>query len=92
MTEQNPLSITEDAGDEPADRDAAAGMRKIKITINIDQDILAALRAEAARTGVPYQRRINQLLRQALQKDNEMESRLERLERKFTKLKRKLGG
>jgi predicted DNA binding CopG/RHH family protein len=66
----------------------AAG--KTKITINIDRDILGVLRTEAAKTGVPYQRLVNQLLRKALQKDGEMESRLERLERKMNKLKRKL--
>ena len=44
----------------------AGGSGKIKITINIDQDILGILREEAANTGIPYQRLINQLLRKAL--------------------------
>jgi uncharacterized protein (DUF4415 family) len=68
----------------------AGGSGKIKITINIDQDILGILRTEAANTGIPYQRLINQLLRKALQQNSTLESRLERLEKRVNKLKRKL--
>jgi len=69
---------------------AAPGIGKIKITINLDQDLLGVLRTEAARTGVPYQRLINQMLRKAVQQERSMESRLDRLEKRVNKLKRKL--
>jgi len=68
----------------------AGGSGKIKITINIDGDILGTLRAEATDTGIPYQRLINQLLRKALQQNSTLDSRLDRLERRINKLKRKL--
>ena len=72
-------------------RNLVARARKIKITINVDQDSLAILRDRSARTGVPYQRLLNQVLRNALdKKDDDMESRLERLERELNRLKRRL--
>ena len=49
-------------------------------------------RAEAANTGIPYHRLINQWLRKALQQNSRLESRLDRLERRVDKLKRKLNG
>jgi uncharacterized protein (DUF4415 family) len=82
MKEPKPHALSADAG----------GSGKIKITINIDQDILGILRTEAANTGIPYQRLVNQLLRKALQQNSTLESRLERLERRVNKLKRKLNG
>lgn len=66
-----------------------AKARKIKITINVDQDSLALLRAKSAQTGIPYQRLLNQLLRRSLQEDKETESRLDRLEREMKRLKRR---
>ena len=60
------------------------------ITINIDKDSLGALRAKAARTGIPYQRLLNQLLKVALHDDRDTESRLDRLEREFSRPKKRL--
>ncbi len=71
MKEPKPPALSTDAG----------GSGKIKVTINIDQDILGILRTEAANTGIPYQRLVNQLLRKALRQNSTLESRLERLER-----------
>jgi hypothetical protein len=65
-----------------------AKARKTKITINIDQDSLALLRTMSAKTGVPYQRLLNQILKRSLQGEKETESRLDRLEREVKKLKR----
>jgi predicted DNA binding CopG/RHH family protein len=62
--------------------------RSVKITINIDKDSLDILRAKAAETGVPYQRLLNQILNRALQNDTHTESRLDRLEREITRLKK----
>ncbi len=65
--------------------------KSVKITINIDGDILDILRAKSAETGVPYQRLLNRFLTKALHSDAETESRLGRLEKELTKLKRKIG-
>jgi len=67
-----------------------AGAKSVKITINIDANNLEILRTKAAKTGVPYQRLLNRLLSNALRSDAEAESRLDRLEREVTRLKRKI--
>jgi predicted DNA binding CopG/RHH family protein len=71
-------------------RKRMAQVRKVKITINIDQDSLAVLRAKSATTGIPYQRLLNQVLKSALQDDKRTESRLDLLEKKLNSLERKL--
>ncbi len=79
----------DDKGTQQIRRKMAAS-RSIKITINIDKDNLEILRAKAAKTGVPYQRLLNQFLNSALQSDAQTESRLDRLEREITRLKKKI--
>ena len=71
-------------------RRSMLGPRPVKITINIDRDSLAILRAKSAQTGVPYQRLLNQFLAKALQGNRETESRLDRLEKEVIKLKKKI--
>ncbi len=71
-------------------RAKAAKAKKIKITINIDEDVLSSLRGKAATTGVPYQSLLNRLLRNAIDQANEGESRLDKLEREMKNLKKKL--
>ena len=68
----------------------AASSKKIKITINIDQDILEVLRKTAGKSGASYQKLLNQVLRQGLQKHVDAESRLEQLEQEVAKLKKKI--
>ena len=84
----NELAI-DDKGTQQIRRKMAAS-RSIKITINIDQDNLEILREKAAKTGVPYQRLLNQFLNSALQNDSQTESRLDRLEKEINKLKKKI--
>jgi predicted DNA binding CopG/RHH family protein len=67
-----------------------ARAKKVKITINIDHDSLLRLRAQSDKTGVPYQRLLNLILVRALKKDQDAQSRLERLEQEVAKLKRRL--
>jgi predicted DNA binding CopG/RHH family protein len=67
-----------------------AATPSIKITINIDKDNLDRLRAKASETGIPYQRLLNRFLTKALQMDKESESRLTRLEKEVSALKRKI--
>ena len=71
-------------------RQSMAKTKAVKITINIDKENLDILRDKAARTGVPYQRLLNRLLTKALQSEKDTESRLTRLEREVTKLKKKI--
>ena len=71
-------------------RRIAARKQAVKITINIDSEALAILRAQSAKTGIPYQRLLNQVLMRALQKDAQTESRLDRLEKELKRLKRTL--
>ena len=63
---------------------------KVKITINIDKDSLVILRERAGETGIPYQRLLNRILKETLQKKQSTESRLEHLERELAKLKSRL--
>lgn len=71
-------------------RRASKQSRKIKITINIDEESILSLREQSERTGIPYQRLINQLLREALRRKESQESRLDRLEREIQKLRKKV--
>lgn len=64
--------------------------RKIKITINVDEDSLALLRKMSTETGAPYQRLLNQILKEGLSKRSEAESRLERIEKELKRIKRKI--
>jgi predicted DNA binding CopG/RHH family protein len=71
-------------------RAEAAKTRKIKITINIDQDSLDSLREMAGETGAPYQKLLNQILREGLRKRGEAESRLDRIEKELARLKKQV--
>jgi hypothetical protein len=62
--------------------------RSVKIRINIDKDSLDIQRAKAAETGMPYQRLLNRFLNRALKNDAQTESRLDRLEKEITRLKK----
>lgn len=68
-------------------RDLAARSKKIKITFNIDESSLRLLQNMSSKTGVPYQRILNQALKEGLGKHNTSENRLDRLERELQKLK-----
>jgi predicted DNA binding CopG/RHH family protein len=71
-------------------RDQAAKIKKIKITINVDQDSLDALRSISTKTGAPYQKLLNQILKEGLQNRLAAESRLDRLEKELERLKKKI--
>lgn len=70
-------------------RAEAAKTRKVKITINIDQDSLEALRDQAGKSGASYQKLLNQVLKEGLKKRDSAETRLDRIERELEQLKRK---
>ena len=71
-------------------RAEAARTKKIKITINIDQDSLEALRDMAGTTGASYQKLLNQILKEGLRMRGESESRLDRIEKELAQLKKKV--
>lgn len=68
----------------------ASKSKKMKITINIDSDSLNILRSHSKASGIPYQRLLNIMLKQALKGADLTQSRLERLEKEIEKLKKKL--
>lgn len=71
-------------------RSNAAHQRSIKITININAQTLAELRAIADETGIPYQRLINRTLSESLATKTASKSRLDDIERQLKALQKKL--
>ncbi len=71
-------------------RRLAARSKKIKITINIDSDVLSEIRNLAGKGGSPYQSYLNLLLRQALAQKATEEARLDRLEKEVALIKKKI--
>jgi predicted DNA binding CopG/RHH family protein len=71
-------------------REQASKIKKIKITINVDEDSLEALRSISAKTGAPYQKLLNQILKEGLQSRSAAESRLDRLEKELERIKKKI--
>jgi len=64
--------------------------KKIKITINVDEDSLVLLRKMSSETGAPYQKLLNQILKEGLRKRSEGESRLDRIEKELKRIKREI--
>ena len=50
-------------------RSKMAKAKKIKITINLDEDLLVLVKEQADESGTPYQSLINRLIRRALIED-----------------------
>lgn len=77
-------------------REEVRKVKKIKITINIEQDSLETLRSMATKTGAPYQVLLNKLLKEGLNNHSTPgtanTARLDKLEKEVEKLKRKLAG
>jgi predicted DNA binding CopG/RHH family protein len=71
-------------------RKLMAKAKKIKITINIDSDLLGEIRTMAAKSGIPYQSLLNRVLKEAVMERKSDESRLDRIEREIEKIKKKL--
>ena len=64
--------------------------KKIKITVNVDEDLLTELRQMAEETGTPYQSLLNKVLKDAVMGKKAEGSRLDRLEREVERLKKKI--
>lgn len=64
--------------------------KKIKITVNVDEDLLTELRQMAEETGTPYQSLLNKVLKDAVRGKKAEGTRLDRLEREVERLKKKI--
>ena len=82
--------LTIDAKGTRQTREQTAKIKKIKITINVDQDSLEALRGISAKTGAPYQKLLNQILKEGLHRRSTADSRLDRLEKELERIKKKI--
>lgn len=71
-------------------RKMMAKAKKIKITINVDEDLLVELKHMAEETGTPYQALLNRVLKDAVMTKKDEGSRLDRLEREVERLKKKI--
>lgn len=71
-------------------RKAMVKAKKIKITINVDEETLAELRRMADVEGMPYQALLNKVLKDAVVAKKDEGSRLDRLEREVERLKKKV--
>lgn len=71
-------------------RKMMAKAKKIKITVNLDEDVLSELRQIAIQSGTPYQSLLNRLLREAVSSKKDEGSRLDRLEKEVERLKKKI--
>ena len=71
-------------------RDLALKSKKIKITINIDQKSLETLKNMAHTSGASYQKILNEILKIGLEKQNDAETRLQKIEMEIAKLKKKM--
>jgi len=67
-----------------------AGSGSVKITINVDADSLAKLKALSADNGIPYQRLLNRILRERLSSADTVHSRLDRIEKDLARVKKTL--
>lgn len=85
---KNKLSI--DWGGTRKIRTRLARQNLVKITVNVDAESLSALKNESEKSGVPYQRLLNGLLKEGLEARKHTESRLDKLERELAWIKRKL--
>jgi len=64
--------------------------KKVKITINVDEDLLKDIRRMAEAQGTPYQTLLNKVLKDAVNSKIEEGSRLDKLEREIERLKKKV--
>lgn len=72
-------------------RSRIAKAKKIKITVNVDEDLIEALKLRSDETGVPYQSLLNRVLREGISDQSSNESsRLDRLEKEMATLKKRL--
>ena len=72
-------------------RDKMEKAKKIKITINLDNDLLSAVKVQAEDSGIPYQILINRLIRKAIIGQMEELNRIAKIEDEIRDLRRIVG-
>ncbi|MES2769437.1 MAG: hypothetical protein V4596_09855 [Bdellovibrionota bacterium] len=73
-------------------RAAMAKVKKVKITVNIDEETIFKLKKRSEETGIPYQNLLNRLLKEILNRSDSKhtyEYRLSRLEKEISQLRKK---
>jgi predicted DNA binding CopG/RHH family protein len=71
-------------------RGQMAKIKKVKITINLDADLLVAVRKTAATVGAPYQTYLNHMIREALSSNKTQETRIKKIEKELARIKKRL--
>lgn len=71
-------------------RQVMANSKKIKITINLDADLVEHVRQLATKRDVPYQRYLNRLLRDVIDQKASEDARIDHLEKELLAIKKKL--
>ncbi len=71
-------------------RSIMKSVKKIKITINIESEILEEIKNLSLKSGSSYQKLLNQILREGLNKKLEAENRLSRIEKELEAIKKNL--
>lgn len=69
-------------------RAALAKNNRVTITVDLDTNSLQALKTLSTKTGIPYQRLMNQLLTAGATRAGSVQARLDRLEQELRKIKR----
>lgn len=90
MKKKNKSNLSIDWAGTKAIRESMASKKFVKITINVDAKSLSALKNESEKSGVPYQRILNALLKEGIENKKHTDSRLEKLEKEVEKVKRRL--
>jgi predicted DNA binding CopG/RHH family protein len=81
-------NITTDSGETEIIRSRMGKKKSVKITINIDAEVLSRVKSLSDASDVPYQRLINRLLEEGLQGKSDIGSRLDTLEKEVRKIKK----
>ncbi|MBN1114817.1 MAG: hypothetical protein JXA66_05715 [Oligoflexia bacterium] len=71
-------------------REQISKTKKIKITINMDADVLNEVKKLADKTETPYQKLLNKIVKESLLQKEAEESRIDKLEKEVSKIKKKL--
>ena len=90
MKQPKPSELKRDAKGTARMRRKMARTKRIKITINVDEESIAKLKHLSEESGVPYQNLLNQVLKAGLEQRTSSNSRLDQLEREVEKLKKRI--
>jgi hypothetical protein len=90
MKQPKPNDLTIDPAGTKKLRSQLTKTKKIKITINIDEQSLTVLRKLSRQSVPPYLLLLNQALKEGTTYTGETKARLDRIERELHKLKRQI--